>query len=208
MTEEHPIDPQDVRREVYSTMHSLDRMRASEAYWHVGAVVNGVRQTLDQAWALIDADDGRNALAVLRAITQEYLREWENLDDSDGEASDFFSDLGPVWIEALLSTDLTDKERQKWADRLTKWQGEIDAYGVDDAFGSAATAALQGWDYPPLQRVLQGTITEHPGTAWALPRISLPCRGRKTDCRIHYHASASGSCTRSYHLWTKPHRSD
>ena len=27
------VDPKKVRREVYSTIHSLDRMRSSEAYW-------------------------------------------------------------------------------------------------------------------------------------------------------------------------------
>src|SRR6266852_3571571 len=160
MTEKHPLDPQQISREVSSAVHSLDRMRSSEAYWQVGAVVNEIGQLLDQAWTVIEADDGRNALAVLQAITEAYLSEWENLDDSDGEASDFFKQLGLAWIEALLSTDLTDKERKTWADRLTGWQGEIDAYGVDQVFDAAATAALDGWDYPPLQRVLQGTIPE------------------------------------------------
>jgi uncharacterized Zn finger protein len=153
------VDPQQARREVYSAIHSLDRMRSSQAYWHVGAVVDEIGQILDKAWTLIEADDGRNALDLLQAITEAYLSEWENLDDSDAEASDFFKELGPAWVEALLSTDLTDKERKTWADRLTGWQGEVDDYGVDDAFDAAATAALDGWDYPPLQRVLQG-ITE------------------------------------------------
>jgi uncharacterized Zn finger protein len=155
------IDPKQIRRQVYSTIHSLDRMRSSEAYWHVGAVVNEVGQILDQAWTFIEADDGRNALVVLQAITEEYLSEWENLDDSDGESSDFFNELGPVWVEALLSTDLTDNERKTWADRLDTWQGEVSSYGVDEAFDAAAVAALDGWDYPPLQHILQGTITEH-----------------------------------------------
>src|SRR5205085_1404306 len=30
----------------------------------------------------------------------------------------------------------------------------------DEAFDAPQTAALDGWDYPPLQRVLQGSITE------------------------------------------------
>src|SRR5207302_4042724 len=137
MTEEHPIDPRQVRREVYSAIHSLDRMRGSEAYWQVGAVVNEIGQILNQAWTLIEADDGHNALTLLQALTEEYIREWENLDDSDAEASDFFKQLGPAWTEAVLSTDLTDKERKTWADRLDGWQGEIGAYGVDQVFEAA-----------------------------------------------------------------------
>jgi uncharacterized Zn finger protein len=40
------------------------------------------------------------------------------------------------------------------------WQGELSDYGIDDAFDPALSAAVQGWDYPPLQRVLRGEITE------------------------------------------------
>jgi uncharacterized Zn finger protein len=154
------VDTKAVRRQVRSSIHSLDRMRSSEAYWQIGAVVNEIGQLVEQAWALIKADDGRQALTILEAITEEYTSEWENLDDSDGEASGFFSDLGTAWTEAILSTDLTREEREQWADQFAAWQGELDAYGVDEAFEAPQTAALDGWDYPPLKRVLQGTITE------------------------------------------------
>jgi hypothetical protein len=105
-------------------------------------------------------DQGRDALIVLEAVTEAYLNEWENLDDSDGEASGFFTDLGPAWAEALLSVDLNRQERKTWAKRLTDWQEDLDDYGVDDAFAVAATAARDGWDAPALKRVLAGTITE------------------------------------------------
>ena len=154
------IDTKAVRRQVRSSIHSLDRMRSSEAYWHIGAVVTEIGQLVEQAWALIKADAGRQALTVLEAITEEYMSEWENLDDSDGEASGFFSDLGTAWTEAILSADLTREEREQWADQFAAWQAELDDYGIDEAFDAPQTAALDGWDYPPLQQVLQGTITE------------------------------------------------
>src|SRR6266567_2879570 len=135
------VDPKVVRRQVRSIIHSLDRMRSSEAYFQIGAVVNEIGQLVDQAWELIKADDGRQALTVLEAITGEYLSEWENLDDSDGEASGFFSDLGTAWTEAILSADLTREEREQWADRLAAWQEELDNYGVDEAFDAPQTAA-------------------------------------------------------------------
>ncbi len=75
----------------------------------------------------------------------------------DGEASEFFQELGPVWTEAVLSADLSSGERKAWAKKLESWQQEIDDYGVDEAFDAAHDAALQGWDDPQLQRVLQGT---------------------------------------------------
>ncbi|HYB01400.1 MAG TPA: hypothetical protein VED37_14370 [Ktedonobacteraceae bacterium] len=153
------VDTKAIRRQVRSSIHSLDRMRASEAYWHIGAVVNEIGQLVEQAWALIEADEGRQALTVLEAITEEYMDDWENLDDSDGEASGFFSDIGPAWTEAILSADLTREEREQWADQFAAWQEDLDDYGVDEVFDAPQTAALDGWDYPPLQRVLQGTIT-------------------------------------------------
>jgi uncharacterized Zn finger protein len=155
-----PVDPNVFRRQVRTILRSLDRMRSSEAYWHVGAVVNEVRQVLEQAQGFVAAWDGRNALAILEAITEAYVADWAELDDSDGEASAFFEDLGAVWTEAVLTADLTTRERQTWAKKLAAWQHEVDDYGVDEAFEAAMAAAEQGWDSPPLVRVLQGEITD------------------------------------------------
>ncbi|UCC64258.1 MAG: hypothetical protein JSV36_04170 [Anaerolineae bacterium] len=130
-------------------------MRSSEAYWHVGGVVDEVRSVLDQAWAFIEAGDGENALVYLEAITDEYVEGWVYLDDSDGYAGGFFGELGEAWTEAALAADLSPAEREGWAVKLTRWQDEISDYGVDNVFDAAQAALLHGWDYPPLQRVLQ-----------------------------------------------------
>jgi uncharacterized Zn finger protein len=159
-----PLDPTPVHRQVHAILHSLDRMRPSEAYWHVGSVTNDLRQVLDQARTFIEAGDGHNALVILEAMTEEYIADWTYLDDSDGEASSFFEDLKQPWAEALLSADLTPAERKRWADRLTHWQGELDDYGLDETFDAAQAAAILGWDHPPLQRVLQGEVVEE--DAW------------------------------------------
>lgn len=151
------IDPMPVRRQVKAILHSLDRMRRSEAYWHVSSVVDQVRQLLEQAWRFIEAGDGRNALLHLEAITDEYVAGWTGLDDSDGFAWQFFEELGVVWTEAgLAADDLIAEERERWAQTLTHWQAKLSDYGIDDVFDAAQAAILQGWDYPPLQRALQG----------------------------------------------------
>lgn len=153
------VDPQPLRRQVVSILHSLDRMRPSEAYWHVSGVVDQVCQLLDQVQGFIKAGDGGNALLLLEAITDEYVKGWLYLDDSDGYACEFFEELGRVWTEACLVADLSPAERKQWAQKLTRWQGELSDYGLDSVFDAAQAATLQGWDYPPLQRVLQGEIT-------------------------------------------------
>lgn len=152
------IDPGALRRKVRSAIHKAP-MASSDAYWHIGAAVGKVQQLLDQVWTLTRADLGSNTLPALEAITATYLQEWEALDDSSGEGGRFFFELGAAWTEAVLTVELTRQERLEWADRLKTWQKQLINYGVDDAFECAETAARQGWDYPPLQRVLQGKIT-------------------------------------------------
>jgi uncharacterized Zn finger protein len=154
------IDPAPFRRQVRDILHSLDHMRPSEAYWYVNGIVSEVNHILDQAHALVKADDGRSALVVLEAITDEYVRGWLYLDDSDGFAGGFFSDLGRVWTEAILSADLTAEEGKYWADQLSAWQAEVEEYGIDEGFDAAQGAALQGWNDPVLQNILQGESSD------------------------------------------------
>ena len=154
-----PIDPASFRKQAQYVMSSLSHMRPSEAYWATGGLVDNMRNLADQAQPFIEAGDGRNALLILEAVTQVYTERWLEYDDSDGYLGDLFGDLGSLFAEAILSADLSPDEREAWADKLTAWQVEIGDYGIDEAFDAAIGAAVQGWDYPPLQAALQGHIT-------------------------------------------------
>ncbi len=149
-----------IRSQVRSIIHSLDYVRASEAYWHTGGVVDEVRRVLGGAWSFIEAGDGRNALLVLEAITDEYMQAWELLDDSDGEVGGFFEEVGAAWTEALLSAELTQREQENWGAKLDEWWGELEDYGVGETFEAALRAAEEGWDHPPLLRILEGEAQE------------------------------------------------
>ena len=77
---------------------------------------------LQQARAFLAAGDGRNALALLEALTDETVAEesfesWEGREDWEDEPTGFFEELGPLWVEALLTAELTTTERAAWADR-------------------------------------------------------------------------------------------
>jgi uncharacterized Zn finger protein len=126
----------------------------------VGEVADQVAALVNQAQKFTEAGDGRNALAILEAITDEYVDGWTGLDDSDGDASGLFAELARPWTEAILTADLTPTERREWAAKLADWQKEIGDYGVYDVFGAAQLAAEQGWDYPPLTRAIAGETTE------------------------------------------------
>jgi len=119
-----------------------------------------VSDVVDQARHLVEAGDGRGALAVLDILTEEFIAGWEDLDDSDGESSPFFEELGGLWAEALLTDDLPPEERRAWIPKLEAWQSQVSDYGIDEAFDVAQSAAAQGWEYPPLQRVFRGEIDD------------------------------------------------
>ena len=151
-----PLDDKPFRRAIQAALHSADRLSGSEAYYAVSGIVGEVGSVLAKARKFIQADDARSALVVLEAITDELKEAWETLDDSDGDVASFFGELGEVWIEAILGADLEPGERAAWRDKLDQWQADVGEYGVDDCFTAALAAAEQGWDYPPLVRILRG----------------------------------------------------
>ncbi len=171
------LNPAPFRRQVRDILRSLDHMRRSEAYWHVEGTVDQMRQVLGQAQAFVNAEDGRNALLVLEAITDEYVRGWLYLDDSDGFAGEFFGDLGAAWTEAFLTADLTPTETKIWTAKLAEWQEEVEDYGIEEYFDAAQAAALQGWDYPPLQRILKGETPDEEesdfGPTWHADELAI-----------------------------------
>jgi hypothetical protein len=62
------VDVEPYRRRVRGIMHSLDRMRASEAYWHVGGLTDELRGVEKTAMAN-DQTDGRVAMEETEAKT-------------------------------------------------------------------------------------------------------------------------------------------
>ena len=155
------VDTNALRRQVRSLLSFGGGGRRSRyGYANVGSAASAVSEVITQAEERIGAGDGRGAVTVLGILTEEFLDAWEGLDDSDGESSDFFEELGGLWTEALLTGDLTAEERQTWPPKIEAWQRTLSEYGVDGVFEPAQWAAAHGWDDAPLQRVLRGEITE------------------------------------------------
>lgn len=151
-----PVDTRTVRRGVRAALGSLSGMRYSDAYHHVGGVVSEVREFLKEARERVESGDGLSAMAILEAVTDEYKEAFEMLDDSDGEVSGLYSELCPLWTEAVLTAALSPGERKLWEKKLTAWDRHIRNYGVDEGFGAAILAVKQGWDDPSVVRALRG----------------------------------------------------
>src|SRR5215207_4255837 len=117
------VDPKALRRQVRSLLsYGGGGRRSWGGYGYVGAATSAVSEVVAQAQQLIEAGDGRAALTVLDILTEEFISAWEGLDDSDGESSPFFEELGGLWAEALLTDDLPAEERRAWIPKLEEWQ--------------------------------------------------------------------------------------
>jgi uncharacterized Zn finger protein len=149
------VDAAAIEARVAASVHSLDRMRRSDAYWHVGGVASEVERELLPIRALLDSGQSRAALDILRAVLDTWTEQWTWLDDSDGDASRVFYTAEPLLVEALLAPELSRDDLDWWVDHIDAWIAELSDYGVD-VFYDAYAAATSGWDAPELLAVLRG----------------------------------------------------
>lgn len=137
------------RRHILSIVHSLDGMRMSEAYWHVGGLANQLREVEESAMKFLDAGDAESALDILLVLLEESSRGIEHIDDSNGELGGFVGDLGTPLAEAILSMDLSQVERDRLVRRLEKLIDYAGDYGMEGNLDIAVQAAKYGWDDAP-----------------------------------------------------------
>lgn len=192
------VDPTPIERQVEWII------RQYEGQWDDYGAIDEIRTLIAKATPYLAQGDGNNALTILGAITRAYSRDWMNLDGSSGESGELFSDLDDAITEAILSADLSERDRQQWEEELRSWRSEADNYGID-SFAMSLTALTQGWDYPPLVQVVAGNITEL--GAWedeapdfaddlALIRLRILARQNRNEDYLHF-AEAEGQ-TQAY----------
>ena len=156
-TKRKKVDSDVYRRQVRNILHSLDGMRASEAYWHVGGLVDQLREVQATAMKFLDAGDADTALAILLALIDEAGDGIEYIDDSDGYFGSFIGELGQPLAEIVLSLDLSAVEREQLANQLTKKARHLDDYGLDGALEPGIQALTQDWDAAPTGATIEAT---------------------------------------------------
>jgi uncharacterized Zn finger protein len=155
-----PPDAGAIRRQLRAALREVDRRDDDDEYWEEDDALAEVHEVLDEVSPYLEAGDGRAAMILLAAMTEEYLARWPAPYGDYSLGAEFFRSLGELWIEAILSAELTPAEREDLEKRLAGWQADAEEYSHERALDAARTAARQGWDDPALLRVLQGEITE------------------------------------------------
>ncbi|MDG4559599.1 MAG: SWIM zinc finger family protein [Candidatus Contendobacter sp.] len=126
-------------------------------------VVDDVIELAERARSVLDVGNGRAALAILEAITDEFSKHWEMLEETGEETSVFFDGTAALWIEALLDPSLSADEREQWAGHLADWVEDFDESAAEP-LENLQTVVRQGWDDPGLGAILRGE--EPPGGLW------------------------------------------
>lgn len=142
-------DPDVYRRRIRQVLHSLDGMRMSEAYWHVGELASELRGFVETAREFLDHGDADTALAILLTLLEEVGEGIEYIDDSDGQLGGLANELGLPLAEAILSLELSEVERQKLVQRLEELDSQLGDYGIETALPVALRAARYGWNKAP-----------------------------------------------------------
>ncbi|MDX2040297.1 MAG: hypothetical protein SF097_03565 [Acidobacteriota bacterium] len=139
------VDAEVYRRQAHGILHSLDYMRASEAYWHVEGLTGQLQGVEKKALEFLAAGDAEAALRILLALLEESSEGFEVIDDSDGYFGDYLNGLGATLAEVILSLDLDEERREDIVSDLDELHGKLSNYGVD-GLEIAIAAAQQGWD--------------------------------------------------------------
>jgi uncharacterized Zn finger protein len=138
-------------RNVIRTRGDWDDSYDEDGYGAVDDIV----ELAEQAQAALEAGDGRAALAILEAVTDEFSKHWEMLDEIGEDVSVFLDDTQTLWSEALLDPDLSAEERRHWANRLGDWMEDF-GETIVDGLELLQIVIRQGWDDPTLTRILRG----------------------------------------------------
>lgn len=161
------VNIESIRRQVNHALPKPGQKGHNDAYAEAERMADELDGLIEEAQKAIEAGDGETALDVLAAITDELTsRRWADLLPYDvPRVFKMIDDLSQAFIEAVLTAELTESERNGWEDRLTEWDAQFGYYmDGESTFLAAADAAAQGWDDPQVHQAMAGDLDE--GAFW------------------------------------------
>ncbi|WP_341530453.1 SWIM zinc finger family protein [Nostoc sp. UHCC 0302] len=147
------IDPAPFRRQVRQILH--DAVRYLEEGYEEDPITEEVLNLVQAAVDFSERGESENAIAILEAITSTCAENWDDVAEYGAENDDLVCELNNAWCEAILTAELSPEEKVDVQVNLEAWQDEWNA-----DFTMSLEALQQGWDYPPLVKVLAGNISE------------------------------------------------
>lgn len=192
------IDPNPFRSQVRRIIR--DAVRYLEEGWEDDPITDEIFALIQEAQMFIEQGDANNALAILQAITEACSENWNDVEEYGADNYEIAQALNCTWSEAILCAELSSEEKIDLQSNLELWQDEWNV-----SFSMSIEALRQGWDYPPLQRVLQGHITslgawegEAPDYADDLALIRLKILERQERYQEYLYLAEAEGQTKEY----------
>lgn len=134
----------------------------SDAYAEANRMASELDELIEQAQQALDTGDGETAVEILEAVTEVLAtNRWPGLLPYDvTDLYETLATLAETFAEAMLLVELSENEREQWAQRLTEWDEKIQHFTGRPTLAVAADAAREGWDDDRLQQALDGALTE------------------------------------------------
>src|SRR5581483_1327320 len=199
------IDPKAIRHHLRALIRHQYNIHHRDAVRQAHTLISEIWQFVELASRQLQEEKHPQALSVLQAVTDVVTTQWMYLNDLHGEVSAFFQELARVWTEALLLVDLTAKERRRWAKQVTVWQARLTSVSMRAAFDAPQAALREGWEYPSLQRILQGESLEQgtwegeiPPYAQMLTQARLTVLEQREQLQEYLNLAKAEKQTRAY----------
>jgi uncharacterized Zn finger protein len=156
------VDLEAVRRRAEHALPKAGQHGHNDASAEAKRMAGELDELLEQARLAIEAGDGETTLDVLAAITEVLVtNRWSGLLPHDvPDLFETLDELGVLFIEAVLTTELDPSERSEWEQRLREWDDDttFKHFMGRSVLGAAADAVVEGWDDDRLQRAMDGEI--------------------------------------------------
>ncbi|MBW4634510.1 MAG: SWIM zinc finger domain-containing protein [Iphinoe sp. HA4291-MV1] len=192
------VDPTPYRQQVHQILRNA--VRYLEDGYEEDPIAEELLSIVQIAVDFCERGESNSALVILEAIISTCVDNWDDVADYGAENEEIIQELNDALCEAILTTEFTPEEKTDIQVNLESWQDEWDA-----DFGPALEALRQGWDYPPLVRVLQGHITsegiwegEAPDYADDLALIRLKILEREERYQEYLYLAEAEGQTKQY----------
>jgi uncharacterized Zn finger protein len=150
-------DSEPFRQRAKQVLH--DAVEAWENGEHDDSITEDLLEIVAKAEEFINGGDSASAIVMLSGLTQGCVEDWNCVDHYGADDDEIGVALNLVWAEAMLSADLSAAVAEKLRSDFLVWQDSWSDFSL------ALEALDQGWQYPPLQQVLRGEITDR--GAWS-----------------------------------------
>jgi len=193
------IDPAPFRRQVRDIFREAENYSEYE-YDEEDPITEEILELIQQAQEFSEHGDGKNALVILEAITAGCVEDWDDVEEYVYDGSRITNALDEAWTEDILTAELTAEEEIDFQVMLEGWNDEWDC-----DFSMSLEALRQGWDYPPLQQILEGNLTgsgiwdvDAPDYAHDLTLTRLQILDRQNRDKEYLYLAKAEGCIQQY----------